>query len=56
MTENAKREIDTSRAKAEDELRIQSAAWARELAARLIEANLDDEKNRALTDRLIQEL
>jgi len=56
MTENARRDIDTTRAKAEDELRIQSAAWARELAGRLIEANLDDEKNRALTDKLIQEL
>jgi F-type H+-transporting ATPase subunit b len=56
MAENAKREIDTSRAKAEDQLRIESAAWARELAGKLIEANLDDAKNRALTDRLIQEL
>jgi F-type H+-transporting ATPase subunit b len=56
MAENARREIDDSRAKAEDELRIESAAWARELAGRLIEANLDDEKNRALTDKLIEEL
>ena len=56
MVENARREIDTGRAKAEDELRMQSAAWARELAGKLIEANLDDEKNRALTDKLIQEL
>ncbi len=56
MVENAKREIDNSRAKAEDALRIESAAWARELAGRLLEANLDDEKNRALTDKFIQEL
>jgi F-type H+-transporting ATPase subunit b len=53
---NASREIENSRAKAEDELRIESAAWARELAGKLIEANLDDEMNRALTDKLIQEL
>ena len=56
MVENAKREIDNSRAKAEDALRTESAAWARELAGRLLDANLDDEKNRALTDKLIQEL
>ncbi len=56
LAENAKREIDASRAKAEDELRAESAAWARALASKLIEANLDDEKNRALTDKLIQEL
>jgi len=56
MVENAKREIDNSRAKAEDALRTESAAWARELAGRLLEANLDDEKNRSLTDKLIQEL
>jgi len=56
LMENASREIETSRARAEDSLRIQSAAWARELAGKLIEANLDDEKNRALTDKLIEEL
>ncbi len=56
LMENASREIETSRAKAEDSLRTESAAWARQLAGKLIEANLDDEKNRALTDRLIQEL
>lgn len=56
LAENAKREIDASRAKAEDELRMESATWARALAGKLIEANLDDEKNRALTDKLIQEL
>lgn len=56
LMENAKREIDNSRAKAEDALRTQSAAWARELAGRLLDANLDDAGNRALTDKLIQEL
>ena len=56
MAENASREIQTSRAKAEDSLRVESAEWARELAGKLISANLDDEKNRALTDKLIQEL
>ncbi|MEE9368929.1 MAG: F0F1 ATP synthase subunit B [Pontiella sp.] len=56
IAENASREIEASRAKAEESLRIESAAWARELAGKLIVANLDDEKNRALTDQLIQEL
>ena len=56
LMENASREIEASRAKAEDSLRTESAAWARELAGKLIEANLDDDKNRALTDKLIQEL
>lgn len=56
MAENASREIEISRAKAEDSLRIESAAWARDLAGKLIDENLDDEKNRALTDKLIQEL
>lgn len=56
LTENANRDIETSRASAEERLRIESARWARELAGKLIDANLDDEKNRALTDKLIQEL
>lgn len=56
MAENASREIETSRARAEDALRIESAAWARELAGKLIDENLDDEKNRALTDQLIRDL
>lgn len=56
LMENAHRDIETSRASAEEALRMESAAWARELAGKLIDANLDDEKNRALTDKLIQEL
>lgn len=56
ITENASREIEISRARAEDALRRESAQWARELAGKLIDANLDDEKNRALTDRLIEEM
>ncbi len=56
LTENAHRDIEASRALAEDALRIESAAWARELAGKLIEENLDDEKSRALTDKLIREL
>lgn len=56
LMENAHRDIETSRASAEESLRAESAAWARELAGQLIDANLDDEKNRALTDKLIQEL
>jgi F-type H+-transporting ATPase subunit b len=56
LTENAHREIEISRALAEDSLRLESAAWARELAGKLIHENLDDAKNRALTDQLIEEL
>lgn len=56
ITENAHREIETHRAAAEDTLRLESAQWARELAGKLINENLDDEKNRALTDKLIKEL
>mgnify|MGYP001816310347 FL=1 len=56
LTENALRDIDVSRALAEDGLRIKSAAWARALAGKLIEENLDDAKNQALTDKLIEEL
>ena len=56
LTENAHREIEISRATAEESLRIESAAWARTLASKLIDENLDDDKNRALTDKLIEEL
>ncbi len=56
VAENASREIEASRAKAEDLLRIESASWARQLASKLINENLDDDKNRALTDKFIQEL
>jgi F-type H+-transporting ATPase subunit b len=56
MAENASREIEASRAKAEETLRIESATWACNLAGKLINENLDDDKNRALTDQLIQEL
>lgn len=56
LMENANREIETKRAKAAESLRVESAAWARELAGKLIEANLDSRKNKALTDKLIQEL
>jgi F-type H+-transporting ATPase subunit b len=56
ITENAHREIESQRASAEESLRFESGKWARELAGKLINANLDDEKNRALTDKLIEEL
>jgi F-type H+-transporting ATPase subunit b len=56
LSENANREIETARAKAEASLKAESGAWARELAGKLIDANLDDKKNQALTDKLIQEL
>ncbi len=56
LTENAHRDIEIHRAAAAESLRIESAAWARRLASQLIHENLDDEKNRVLTDKLIEEL
>ena len=56
LTENARREIaqDTDQARAI--LREETARIAVELAGRLIEVNLDDEKNRRLVDELIKKM
>lgn len=56
LTENARREIaqDTDQARAV--LREETARIAVELAGRLIEENLDDEKNRRLVDELIRKM
>ena len=50
---NANREIKAAREKAIASLRQDSATLAIELAEKLIGANLDSEKNKELTDRLI---
>ena len=56
LLENATREINAAREKAEARLRYESAELAIGLASKLIGENLDDAKNRALTDRLIADI
>jgi len=56
LIENASREINAARDKAAAELRKQSVETALALAGKLIGENLDEEKQRRLTDRLISQL
>ena len=56
LLENANREIKAAREKAEAMLRRDSAELAITLAGRLIGENLDDNKNRALTEQLITKI
>ena len=56
MIENASREINAVRDKAQASLRRESAEVAIELAGKIIDENLDNEKNRALTEKLISEI
>ena len=56
LLENANREINASREKAEAILRRDSADLAIALAGKLISKNLDDDKNRLLTEQLIQKI
>ena len=56
VVENAQREIRTIREKAEASLKRESAEMAITLASKIIGENLDDERNRNLTDKLISEL
>jgi len=53
--DGARREIEEARLKAEAALRRESASLAITLAGRLVRENLDDAKNRALADKLIEE-
>jgi F-type H+-transporting ATPase subunit b len=53
VLENTQREIKTEREKIQAQLRRESADIAVALAARLLEENLNDEKNRQLIDKLI---
>ena len=56
MYENAERDIDALKNKAISELRREQADVVLSLAGRLVSENLDDKKNRELTDRLIAQL
>jgi F-type H+-transporting ATPase subunit b len=56
LVENAKREIQAAEEKAKAALRQETAELALAAASRLLQENLDDAKNRALTDQLIQKL
>ena len=56
IQENASRDIETARAKAEAALKLESGDWAVELAGKILGENLDNTKNRSLTDRLVEEL
>ena len=56
MIENASREINAVRDKAQASLRRESAEVAIELAGKIIDENLDNEKNRNLTEKLISEI
>jgi F-type H+-transporting ATPase subunit b len=56
LVENAKREIHAAEEKAKAGLRQAAAELALAAASRVLQENLDDAKNRALTDQLIQKL
>jgi len=56
LVENARREITAAEEKAKDGLRREAAELALGAASRLLQENLTDAKNRALTDQLIQKL
>ncbi len=56
LVENAKREIKEEVEKARADLRSESAEIAVALAEKLLEQNLDDEKNRRLVDDFIKKI
>jgi len=56
LMENARREINEEKEKAQAELREESANIAVELAGKIIDENLDSEKNRKLVNRFIKEI
>ena len=56
LLENATREIRDEKLKVQAQLREESARVAVALAGKLIEANLDDERNRKLISQLIKEI
>ena len=55
LLQNAQREIKAEAEKAQADLRQESARIAVQLAGRLIEKNLDDEKNSRLIEKFISE-
>ena len=56
MIENAQREISEAENRARAGLRKDSADLAIALAGKLVGENLDDDRNRALTEKLISEI
>ena len=56
LLENAYREINEVKEKVQADLREESAQIAVQLAGKLIEANLDDERNRKLINQFIKEI
>ncbi len=56
MIENTMRELKTEEEKAQAMLRKESAEFAIAIAGKLIDENLDDDKNHQLTDRVIKEM
>jgi F-type H+-transporting ATPase subunit b len=56
LVENARREITAAEEQAKAGLRQETATLALAVASRLLQENLTDAKNRALTDQLIQKL
>jgi len=54
--DNALKDIETAKQQASDSLRRESAELAISLAGKIIGENLDDAKNRSLTEKLISEL
>ncbi|MDP2654218.1 MAG: F0F1 ATP synthase subunit B [Candidatus Omnitrophota bacterium] len=56
VLENTRRDIQIAKDKAEAQLRQESAEIAVQLAGKIIEENLDNEKNRKLIDQLIKKI
>jgi len=56
LVDNARREITAAEEKAKAALRQETAELALAAASRLLGENLDDARNRALTDQLIKKL
>ena len=56
LIENAERDISEKENQARARLRGESADLAISLASKIVGENLDDEKNRSLTDKLIKEI
>jgi len=55
LYENAERDITTMKEKAVAVMQSEQAEIVINLAGRLVEENLDDDKNRALTDKMLDE-
>ncbi len=56
ILENANREINSTKEQAQAELRRESAEIALKLAGKLLEENLDNDKNRRIVDQFIKTL